>query len=216
MLGVDVCVKPLNESGFCHIDGQITGGGGGNIFFAPPNEAVSVYAVSNTTGEIVGYDITEGDGYYSLDNLPAGSYTIVVDKEGFTASNSPSVTVDDGNGFTSSGNSVGVTGDPPLGIGDRSYDVPGVFMLGQNYPNPFNPTTDIRYDVAEAVHVTIRIFNVLGQVVTTLTDQQMQPGSYLARWNGKDRQGLAVNSGVYFYKMEAGRFSEVKKLMLMR
>jgi hypothetical protein len=212
--GVDVCVKPLDESGFCHIDGQITSDGR-NIFAAATNEAVAVYAVSTTTGEVVGYDVTEEDGSYSLDNLPAGSYTIVVDKEGYTASNSPTVTVDESSGFNSSGNNVGVSGDP-LGVNENQAGLPQTFALGQNYPNPFNPATEIHFDVAKASHVTIKIYNVMGQEIAKIADQRMDAGSYIARWNGNDVHGVTVSSGVYFYRMDADNFSEIRKMMLMK
>ncbi len=213
---IDVCVKPLNEDGFCHIDGHITGGGGRNIFSAAANEGVPVYAVSTTTGEVVGYDVTEEDGSYSIDNISPGSYTIVVDQEGYTPSNSPTVTVDETNGFSSSGNDVGISGDPPLDVIDNRGEMPQAFTLGQNYPNPFNPTTEIRFDVVVASQVTIKIYNVMGQEIAKLADQQMQPGNYNVKWDGRDIHGNAVSSGVYYYRMQAGNFSEIKKMILMK
>ncbi|HTK81333.1 MAG TPA: carboxypeptidase regulatory-like domain-containing protein [Bacteroidota bacterium] len=214
--GIDVCVKPLDESGFCHIDGHITSGGGNTFASAATNEAVAVSAVSTTTGEVAGYDVTGADGSYSLDNLPAGSYTIVVDKEGFTASNAPTVTVDESGGFLSSGNVIGVTGDTPLGVDEHQNQSPASFMLRQNYPNPFNPTTEIHFDVAKAGNVAIRIYNIMGQEIARLVDQRLDIGSYVARWNGNDARGLQVSSGLYFYRMDADNFHDLKKMILMK
>ena len=72
------------------------------------------------------------------------------------------------------------------------------------YPNPFNPTTTIRFRVPEANNVRLRIFNLRGEVVRTLLDQEMSAGTHERRWNGRDRNGQIVASGIYFYRLEIG------------
>ena len=85
------------------------------------------------------------------------------------------------------------------------------FSLYQNYPNPFNPTTEIKYALTKDCHVELEIFNILGQKVVTLADEKQSAGYKSARWNsGKSA------SGVYFYKLTAGDFTEVKMMTLLR
>ena len=90
--------------------------------------------------------------------------------------------------------------------------------LGQNYPNPFNPATTIRYSVAERGVVTLRIYNVAGQLVRTLVNEIQAPKQegYSVIWNGKNEHGSAVATGVYFYQLRTRRLSHTKKMLLLR
>jgi hypothetical protein len=94
--------------------------------------------------------------------------------------------------------------------------VPQEYTLDQNYPNPFNPTTKITYGVKSAVHVMLAIYNVLGQRVRTLADQEMAPGTYVATWDGRNDNGLQMATGVYFYRLEARSFVMTKSMMLLK
>lgn len=85
------------------------------------------------------------------------------------------------------------------------------FTLSQNYPNPFNPETKITYSIPVASDVTLKVYDLLGREVTTLVDVRHMPGTYEATFDGS---GLA--SGVYLYRLQAGSFSQVKKLILLR
>ncbi len=85
------------------------------------------------------------------------------------------------------------------------------YALSQNYPNPFNPSTFIRYQLTQRNHVAIKIFDILGRVVTTLVDRSQPAGDYTVFF---DASGLA--SGVYFYRLEAGSFVSVKKMVLLK
>ncbi|MDD2331796.1 MAG: FlgD immunoglobulin-like domain containing protein, partial [Candidatus Cloacimonetes bacterium] len=88
--------------------------------------------------------------------------------------------------------------------------------LKGNYPNPFNPETTISYSVKEATPVTIEIYNLKGQLVKTLVRDTKAAGDHSVVWNGKDNNNQNVTSGVYFYKMNAGKFSSTKKMILMK
>jgi hypothetical protein len=89
--------------------------------------------------------------------------------------------------------------------------IPETYALGQNYPNPFNPSTTIAFDMPRAGKATIIVYDILGREVATLLDQDVQAGSYRLRFNA-----TGMPSGVYFYRMTAGGFSETRKIVLMR
>ncbi|MFQ5498996.1 MAG: T9SS type A sorting domain-containing protein [Candidatus Zixiibacteriota bacterium] len=100
-----------------------------------------------------------------------------------------------------------------VALGDN---LPTTFALDQNYPNPFNPTTQINFDVPARSHVTLDVFNVLGQRVISLVNEDLAASSYTVDWDGRSEGGEAVASGVYFYRMEAGDFVQTKKMMLLK
>lgn len=95
--------------------------------------------------------------------------------------------------------------------------LPSVNALAQNYPNPFNPETTIRFDLAEAAPVTLTVYDATGQTVRTLLDgEHFSAGNYSRIWNGLNQDGQAVGSGVYFYELNAGDYSSMKKMTLVR
>jgi hypothetical protein len=89
--------------------------------------------------------------------------------------------------------------------------IPTTFALSQNYPNPFNPTTTIKYDLPQASHVTIKLYDILGREVSTLVNEKQEASFRQATWNATN-----FASGVYFYRLQAGDFVGVKKLMLLK
>ncbi|MFQ5709534.1 MAG: T9SS type A sorting domain-containing protein, partial [bacterium] len=89
--------------------------------------------------------------------------------------------------------------------------VPTTFDLKQNYPNPFNPSTTIEFDLRQTGHVTLSIYNLLGQKVATLVDEQLTPGSYKTTFDAS-----RLTSGVYFYTLKAGSFRATKKMVLTK
>lgn len=94
--------------------------------------------------------------------------------------------------------------------------IPVVTQLNGNYPNPFNPVTGISFSLAVADQVVIEIYNIRGEKVRTLVNEYMEPNFYTLTWNGSDDNGRGVTSGVYFYKMKAGRYTSTKKMLLMK
>ena len=93
---------------------------------------------------------------------------------------------------------------------------PKEFRLSNNYPNPFNPTTVIGYTLASDRNVKLSIYNLLGQKVKTLVDCHQQAGHKKVTWDGKNDRGDEVASGIYFYRLEAEEFTDVKKMILMK
>ncbi|UCE19204.1 MAG: hypothetical protein JSV84_02330, partial [Gemmatimonadota bacterium] len=132
---------------------------------------------------------------------------------------------------------VAVSGD--VGVTHTQHQSPDVFVLFQNCPNPFNPITDIRYQIAAPsppsrcadrsggnqngiedvrfpVHTSLKIYNILGQEVRTLVDDVQEPGYYAVTWDGRDEGDQLLSSGVYFYWLQSGEFTALKKMLLLR
>ncbi|MFT5377833.1 MAG: hypothetical protein ACI906_004674, partial [Candidatus Latescibacterota bacterium] len=99
---------------------------------------------------------------------------------------------------------------------EKAQALPLAAALHQNFPNPFNPSTEIHFDIPTARNVELRIYNQLGQTVRTLVDNRMKAGSYRLKWDGRTEAGHSVSSGVYFYSLEAGDFSQIRKMTLVK
>ena len=100
-------------------------------------------------------------------------------------------------------------------------EVPTKFYLSANYPNPFNPVTTIRFKVEGQrskvpIPTTLKVYNVLGQLVRTLVDEPKERGTYEVIWDGKDDEGKEVASGIYLYQLKVGEFAECKKMVLLK
>jgi hypothetical protein len=95
-------------------------------------------------------------------------------------------------------------------------DLPGKIALAQNSPNPFNPTTMISFYLAEASNVDLRIYNIQGQLVTTLISGHIESGSHNVIWHGRNSTGLQVSSGVYFYILTTDFGRVAKRMTLLR
>jgi len=90
------------------------------------------------------------------------------------------------------------------------------FNLIGNYPNPFNPSTTIYYQLPENSEVNLSVYNIKGQKVKTLVNEVLPAGEHSAIWNGRDSNGNRVSSGIYFYKLKAGDYREVRKMILIK
>lgn len=94
--------------------------------------------------------------------------------------------------------------------------IPSVFHLAQNYPNPINPSTMIQYELPQASQVRLAIYNLLGERVRTLVDAKESVGVKQVKWDGRNEHGERVSSGVYLYRLEAGEYRMVRRLVLMK
>ena len=103
---------------------------------------------------------------------------------------------------------MGVSGSPPV--------PPRSFALSQNYPNPFNPSTTIRYELSMVSDVTIRIYDILGREVKTLVEERETAGQHVIYWDGTDRYGRRVASGVYYYRLITPCGSITRKAVLVK
>jgi len=98
-----------------------------------------------------------------------------------------------------------------IGIKNISTEIPSEYKLYQNYPNPFNPTTNIKYQIADNKYITIKVYNILGKEIGTLVNEKQSPGIYEVSFNGS-----RLSSGIYFYRIQAGDFMQVKKMVLIK
>ncbi|TLY31712.1 MAG: T9SS type A sorting domain-containing protein [Ignavibacteria bacterium] len=210
--GIDICVKTLRTAGV----GEIAG----TVYQAPKNGSAAggpgisgtvVCALSPGTNQVLGFDVTDIDGSYSIQNLPAGVFDIAADKEGYLPAAPLQYTLDAANNYAVARASIGLSPLITLGVGPGKGGIPREFALGQNYPNPFNPTTTISYVIGQPSLTTLKVYDILGRVVATLVNEVKAPGSYRVSWDAAD-----YPSGVYTYRVQAGKFADVKKMILMR
>ncbi len=107
-------------------------------------------------------------------------------------------------------------GIPTDFAGNDTRLIPGNYELLQNYPNPFNPMTWVEYSLPAKSHVELVVYNILGQKVKTLVDAENTAGKHIVSWDGRNDNGSRVSSGIYFYSLKSGDFSETRKMMFLR
>ncbi|UCF04511.1 MAG: T9SS type A sorting domain-containing protein, partial [bacterium] len=95
-------------------------------------------------------------------------------------------------------------------------ETPKAYSLAQKFPNPFNTNTTIKFNMREKGHVTVRVYNVAGQLVRTLVNEVRDAGPHSIDWKGRNDSGKSVASGVYFYKMDTKNFVQTRKMVLLR
>ncbi len=116
----------------------------------------------------------------------------------------------------SSGGSIAGFSGTVSGVDAGTNSVPSEFVLWQNYPNPFNPQTKIEFEIPKVSHITLKIYNSLGEEVVTLVDNVVNAGTHAIEWNGRNRFNSTVASGVYFYRLVGDNFVETKKMLLIK
>ena len=133
--------------------------------------------------------------YYDLRNDPSIQYTPETKLTNFTV----------------------IVGKETLVQNRLEESIPREFDLGRNFPNPFNPSTTIPFALPTDAHVTIKIYNILGEEVCTLLSKDLETGRHYTSWNGKDRNGNSVTSGVYIYQMATNSGKQLSgKMMLLK
>jgi len=105
---------------------------------------------------------------------------------------------------------------PTSGIEEKQEILPVEFCLHQNFPNPVTSGTYIEYALPKATKVRLELYDAMGRAVRTLIEETQKPGIYRIYWDGTDRRGVKVSSGIYFYRMEARGFKSTKKMIVMR
>ncbi len=209
---INIYVKPfgLSPNGFTGIVGNVNFNLGNGNQNGTNRAGAIVYASRN--GEIVGYAITGPDGNYSLSGLAPGQYSVFVDKAGYNESSVATVNAS----YNVNGSPIpgiaNFTIEGTLGVSEKKSDVlPSAYTLEQNYPNPFNPSTTISFSLPNSGNVSLKVYNLVGQEVTTLMNGYRNAGQYNVTFNASN-----LSSGVYFYRLEAGSTNVVKKMMLLK
>jgi protocatechuate 3,4-dioxygenase beta subunit len=218
--GITIFVRPAIRSatGYTWVRGNVrsatgTSGSLGKRHALVGIEGSIVYAADNTTGLVAGYGVTDADGAFAITELAPGPYTLSVDKIDYDpAIGGANPTYD------ASGNPVPATVSLDIAVTDVEDNpiVPTGYVLGQNYPNPFNPTTNIVFSIPQTEKVTLTIYNMLGQKIATVLDGSFLAGTHVVTWNGRDGLGRQLPSGVYFYRLSTSRFSEARKMVLLK
>ena len=193
-----ITVIPVNDAPTATFDFEQGGNDDGN-------NVVTFTSTSNDdadpNGFLVSYFWNFGDGTTSTEANPTKEYT-------FSQEFEVELTVTDNQGATSTTKSpVNVT----VVTSSELENLPTEFTLNQNYPNPFNPTTVINYDIPEATNVVLTVYNMLGQKMTTLVNENKSAGRYSINFDA-----TLFSSGVYIYRLEAGQFVSTKKMMLIK
>jgi hypothetical protein len=209
--GINVGVRPIRSSGLTSISGRIRSIAGAVI-------AGVMLTAQDQEGEVLGVGVTDASGVYSIDAVSPGVVTIVADRTGFNASHVDIVVAE--NNFTI--NNVNITMSPEGVTSVGGGTTPESFSLNQNYPNPFNPSTTISFELPVASRVSLQVFDVLGQQVASLVNNELAQGKVEVVWNGQDNAGRPVASGIYFYRLKAtasvggNEFSSIKKMLLLK
>jgi photosystem II stability/assembly factor-like uncharacterized protein len=156
------------------------------------------------------------------------AYNTITDSLGYSSYNNVNYTISSSTylvGCILDGKTYGeVLPDYIVGIKEEQQVLPSKFSLSQNYPNPFNPSTTIQYSIPVAethhgasLHVSLKVYDVLGREVATLVNDEKSPGNYEFIFDAsRSEQGRRMASGVYFYRLQSGSFSETKKFVLMK
>jgi len=185
--------------------------------------------------ELAGDDaLTEGDFLYSGDASARSSFFTIDDRKGLIIVNSllgkPRTAEGSGEIMSVRFRAIADSPHPDIRLADVQLansvyeitfinsvaDVPTDFALMQNYPNPFNPETKIRFNIPEASRVVLKIYNILGQEVRTMVNGQMPAGYHNLIWDGRNNAGVRVASGVYIYRIKSGKFTAVKKMVMIK
>ena len=184
-------------------------------------QGVSVYAASGTDtsgyvyvgGTSLSCPVAAGIAALILHARPNATPVQVAEAMRMTASNAANPDNEYGWGILDAVAAIEYI--EPTGTDDKP-EKPAAFRLEQNFPNPFNPTTTIRYALSQGAHVTLRIYNGLGQLVATLVDEFQAAGHKANVWNGTNDSGLRVASGMYMYRMTAGSLTDTKRMLLLK
>jgi photosystem II stability/assembly factor-like uncharacterized protein len=194
---------------------------GGNSW-AQQNSGVTpnlrdVYFISGSTGWVVGDSVGSPGGIIlkTTDGGNSWNQQIVNILESFVSV----YFVNENIGWVvgSGGTILNTTNGGVLFVDEEEItEIPTNYSLSQNYPNPFNPSTTIRYTLPKTAKVVLKIYNFLGQEVRTLVNEKQSAGEKSAVWDGRDRFGKEVSSGIYIYQMKAGDYVKSHKMILLR
>lgn len=200
--GIDIGVVAVTSTSAGTVNGKLEASdpagalAGANVFLV------------NASGQVAAFGLSDQKGTFAIPAVGAGSYTLVADKPGY-ASATASVTVNAANASVTV-SALTLSSSEATSVAETG-SVPATYQLQQNYPNPFNPTTTIQYSLSVASNITLKVFNLLGEEVSTLASGYQAAGTHQVVVDGKK-----LASGVYFYRLEAGSYRETKRMVLLK
>ncbi|MDO9578844.1 MAG: carboxypeptidase regulatory-like domain-containing protein [Candidatus Cloacimonadales bacterium] len=199
--GIDFELVPINGSGYLSLNGFVSD---------DQNQPLSNSTISITDpeGNVVATAQTNNNGFYEMTTVIAGDVEVAATKIFYSTSSTSTTMV--GN------TSINFILEPTSPAGSNDTPVIEDVLSARNYPNPFNPSTTISFNIPKAADVTITIYNVKGQQVTRLLDEQLEEGIHSVVWNGLDSSKKTVSSGIYYYKVKADGKSVTNKMVLMK
>lgn len=189
-------------SGLYTISGTTTRNTGLDMVAGPLEYAI-VYAQFGTVFKSFG--MSGSDGTYTAAGLPAGSYTLNAYRIGYNPQSQNVVITN--NSLTNINFNFG----NPIGIQTIGTEIPSSYILNQNYPNPFNPVTQITYGLPKSGSVKVAIYDILGKEVAVIINGHQDAGKYRFDFNAS-----GLSSGIYFYQLEAGNFTDTKKMVVTK
>jgi len=199
LTGIDIYVQRTQGSGGMPFTANISG-----IVLdknnMPMKDAI-VYAKQGNSN--YGFAITNSKGEYTINNISPGNYTISANRVS-SKTNEMNVVLSE-NGLSN----INFVMDKL--ILNTGKNTPVSFKLSQNYPNPFNPSTTIKYSVPVSSMVTLNIYNVVGELAAELVNESQDAGSYEISFDAS-----SLSSGVYYYKLSSGSYSDTKKMTLIK
>ena len=157
---------------------------------------------------VLGYAVTNSDGFYLVDGLPTGNLTGIATKVLYESDQEPL-------NITTTGSADFVI-NPETTTDAPEDDITPVALTLNNYPNPFNPETTISFGLTEAGYTTLNIYNIAGQKIATLVQNELSAGTHNITWNGTTRSGEKAASGMYFYRLQSSDQSVTNKMVLMK
>jgi len=198
---IDFTVRPL-PFGEGVVTGTVTDNSG------QPVNGAFIYAV-NSFGEISGYAIADLSGNYTLTGLLSGYYSVSADMIDYTAASPVNLSISYNN--LNQNANLSLIPASVTGVNNNKPEVVSEYQLFQNYPNPFNPVTNIKFSLPERSNVKLIVYNVLGIQVASVMNEVRNAGTHTVSF---DASNLA--SGIYFYKLETGKFTSTKKFTLLK
>ncbi len=200
---ININLRSRTDTGFAVANGKILTSSDADV------SGGIVYAI-DASDNVINYVISESDGSFVMNEIPAGTFNFVVDKVDYNSSTIYNVTFDYSDNSSKEINLL-INPSTPTGVDDNSTFKPAGFALEQNYPNPFNPVTNIKYSITEKSFVTLKVFNLLGKEVAQLVNQVKEPGFYNVQFASNE-----LPSGVYMYQLKSGQNTITKKMLLMK
>jgi hypothetical protein len=184
---------------------------GGFITFSTPSdesnyEGITILAKKINNGALYSYNFGKELGNFSVANIPYGTYELVAQKIGLDNAISQTVVIDPVNNQI-----TGINLNFIISTIESDVLIPSNIVLYQNYPNPFNPTTNITFTITSQSFVSLKVYDLLGNELATLVNEEKPTGTYEVKFNGSK-----FTSGVYFYNLQVGQSTKIRKMVLIK